>query len=400
MKLTATTVRTEELPKGKREAIFFDDDIPGFGLRLREGGSRSFIFQYKLGPRHRRLSLGKASPATLTEMRKTAAKLYAKTRLGEDVAGQKVQAKRRAAETFKPYAEQFLQSLQPHYRPRSFKQVERHLLKHAKALHGLPLGKIDRRDIAGVIVSVANASGATEANRVRSSCSSFFNWAISHGLVEHNSVDGAPKHAERSRDRVLTRGELRLILNNLEDNEYGKIVWLLALTAQRVTEIGALRWCEVGADQILLPAERTKNHRAHIIPLSEAAAAIIAKQPRREGCDTLFGSEHGFTNWNFWKAKLDSAITAANGGKLPRWTLHDLRRTSATMMADDLGIQPHIVEAVLNHVSGHKAGVAGIYNRASYLREKTAALNLWADLLVSVAENRDSNVVTMPRREA
>ena len=81
-KLTATTVRTEELPKGKSEQIFFDDDIPGFGLRLREGGSKSFVFQYKLGPRNHRMSLGKATPATLTEMRKTAAKLYARVRLG------------------------------------------------------------------------------------------------------------------------------------------------------------------------------------------------------------------------------------------------------------------------------------------------------------------------------
>jgi integrase len=401
MKLTATTVRTEELPKGKREQIFFDSEIPGLGLRIREGGTRSLIYQYKIGPRNRRMTLGRASPATLTEMRKVAAQLYARIKLGQDPAGEKVEAKRAAAETFKPYVEQFLQALQAHYRPRSFKQVERHLLKHAKSLHGLPLGKIDRRDIATVIVSVTNASGATTANRVRSSCSSFFTWAISHGLVEHNPVDGAPRHAERSRDRVLTPAELRLIWNSLEDNEYGAIVKLLALSAQRVSEIGALRWREIGADQILLPAERTKNHRSHVIPLSAPAAAIIATQPKREGSDTLFGSEHGFTNWNFWKERLDKTITQANGGKpIPRWTTHDLRRTAATMMADDLGIQPHIIEAILNHVSGHKAGVAGIYNRASYLREKRAALDLWADRLLAIAEGRDSNIVAMPRREA
>jgi integrase len=251
-----------------------------------------------------------------------------------------------------------------------------------------------------VIVSVTNAGGAPTANRVRSSLSTFFNWAISHGLLDHNPVDGAPRHEERSRDRVLTPAELRLIWNNLEDNEYGSIVKLLALTAQRVTEIGALHWSEIGADQILLPGERTKNHRSHVVPLSAPATAIIAKQPKREGCDTLFGSERGFTNWNFWKERLDGAITQANGGKpLPRWTTHDLRRTAATMMADDLGIQPHIIEAVLNHVSGHKAGVAGIYNRASYLREKRAALNVWGDRLLAIAEGRASNVTPF-RREA
>ena len=401
MKLTANNVRTNELPDGKSDHIFWDADIPGFGLRLREGGSRSFIFQYKIGAKHRRIALGRASPATFTETRKTAAKLYARVQLAEDPADAKVEAKRQAAETFKPYADQFLQAMQAHYRPRSFKQVERHLVKHAKALHGLPLGKIERRDIAGVIVSVTNAGGAPTANRVRSSLSSFFTWAISHGLLDHNPVEGAPRHEERSRDRVLTEHELRLIWNSLEDNEYGSIVKLLALTAQRVAEIGALHWSEIGADQILLPAERTKNHRPHVIPLSAPAAAIIAKQPRREGCDTLFGRKHGFNNWHFWKERLDKTITQANGGTpLPRWTTHDLRRTAATMMAEDLGIQPHIIEAILNHVSGHKAGVAGIYNRASYQREKTAALHLWADRLLAIAEGRDSNIVALARREA
>ena len=71
------------------------------------------------------------------------------------------------------------------------------------------------------------------------------------------------------------------------------------------------------------------------------------------------------------------------------------------MMADDLGIEPHIIEAVLNHVSGHRAGVAGVYNRASYRVAKTVALNRWADLLLSIAEGRPgSNIVAMPRREA
>jgi integrase len=400
MKLTATTVRTAELPDDKSEQILFDDDVPGFGLRLRQR-SKNFIFQFKIGTKHRRMTLGKASAATLTEMRRTAAQLYAKVRLGEDVAGQKIQAKRAAAETFKPYVEQFLQALQAHYRPRSFKQVERHLLRHVRGLHSLPLGKIDRRDIASVIVSITNASGATEANRCRSSLSTFFNWAISHGLVEHNPVDGAPRHAERSRDRVLTANELRLVWNSLEANEFGKIVKLLALSAQRVSEIGGLRWSEIGADEILLPAARVKNHRAHIIPLSAPAAAIIAAHPKRKGVDTLFGSEHGFNNWNFWKARLDKTIAQANGGPIPRWTLHDLRRTAATMMADDLGIEPHIIEAVLNHVSGHRAGVAGVYNRASYRVAKTVALNRWADLLLSIAEGRPgSNIVAMPRREA
>jgi hypothetical protein len=105
MRLTANNVRTEELPDGKSEQIFFDDDIPGFGLRVREGGSRTFVFQYRLGPKQRRMALGKATPATLIETRKAAAKLYARVQLGEDPADEKAEAKRQAAETFKLYVE-------------------------------------------------------------------------------------------------------------------------------------------------------------------------------------------------------------------------------------------------------------------------------------------------------
>jgi integrase len=91
--------------------------------------------------------------------------------------------------------------------------------------------------------------------------------------------------------------------------------------------------------------------------------------------------------------KLDARITATHG-KLPRWTPHDLRRTAATRMAE-LGVQPHVIEAVLNHVSGHKAGVAGIYNRATYDKEKRLALNLWATHLLSVIEGRKSNILPL-----
>jgi integrase len=82
-------------------------------------------------------------------------------------------------------------------------------------------------------------------------------------------------------------------------------------------------------------------------------------------------AECGFQGWSKCKAALDEQTKSIDA-----WRLHDIRRTAATRMAE-LGAQPHVVEAVLNHVSGHKAGVAGIYNRSSYAAEKKAALDLW-----------------------
>ena len=81
---------------------------------------------------------------------------------------------------------------------------------------------------------------------------------------------------------------------------------------------------------------------------------------------------------------------------LEHWTIHDLRRTVATGMAE-LGVQPHIIEALLNHVSGHKGGVAGIYNRATYDKEKREALNLWGEHVLSVIEGRGAKVLPLKR---
>jgi integrase len=115
-----------------------------------------------------------------------------------------------------------------------------------------------------------------------------------------------------------------------------------------------------------LPAARTKNRLEHDVPLSPAATVILTGTPRRAGRDLVFGEGvGGFSGWSLAKAALDKRLP------IKPWRLHDLRRTAATRMGD-LGVLPHVIEAVLNHISGHKAGVAGIYNRATYAAEKRA----------------------------
>jgi Arm DNA-binding domain len=145
MKLTANSVRTAELPAGKSEVIFFDDDIPGFGLRLRAQGSRTFIFQYKLGRAQYRLNLGKVEALNFAEVRKMALQHYASVKRGENPADDKAAALRQASETFKFYVDRYLGALRQCYRPRSFTEIQRHLLKHARSLHGMQLAKISRR---------------------------------------------------------------------------------------------------------------------------------------------------------------------------------------------------------------------------------------------------------------
>jgi len=274
------------------------------------------------------------------------------------------------------------------------------LLKHSKALHGLQLTAIVRRDVATVIAAVAESCGDPSSNRVRASLSSFFRWAMGEGLIDQNPVAGTNKREEKKRTRVLSPDELRLVWTHAGDDRFGSILKLLALTGARADEIAALRWSEINGDLIVLPPERVKGNRTHEIPLAAAAREIIEAQPKRTNADgtprdLIFGGgQGGFSGWSNSKAKLEERIKAATGKSLPHWTPHDLRRSFSTH-ANELGVLPHVVEACLGHVSGFRGGVAGTYNLALYRSEKRAALERWADCLLAWVEGRESNVVTL-----
>jgi integrase len=213
------------------------------------------------------------------------------------------------------------------------------------------------------------------------------------GLIELNPAIGTNRADERSRERVLSDAELAVVWRACREDSYGRIVKLLMLLGQRREEIGAMADQEIRLERDgghwSIPGERTKNSRPHEVPLPSSAAAILREAPRVKGRKSLFGEGVGpFSGWSKARRALDARI-AATGTELAPWRLHDLRRTVATRMAE-LGIQPHVIEAVLNHVSGSKAGVAGIYNRAAYGPEKRHALNLWAAHLESVVAGRYS----------
>jgi integrase len=399
MKLTQATTATLTLPDGKSEVITFDDDLPGFGLRIRRGGARSWVYQFKLGTRHRRITLGNAAVLTATQARKTAAELHAMVRLGRDPAGEKAEGRLRAGETMAAAVQAYLALKRGELKPRSYVEVERHLLKHGKPLLGLQLARIDRRTIAIQLTAVTTESGAVSANRMRSSLVAFFGWCVREGMLECNPAIGTNRKAEQSRDRVLTDVELKTVWNaTTGDDDYSAIVRLLTLTGQRANEIAALRWSEILEDRIALPASRTKNSRAHSIPITAAARAILDSRPRG-GDDFVFGARQGapFSGWGTRKVALDQRI-ADEGIEIDHWTHHDLRRTMATWLAES-GTSPHIVEALLNHVGGHKAGIAGIYNRASYEPQKRLALEKWAAHVEALATDaRPSTVVSLHHR--
>jgi integrase len=366
--------------------------------RLRRPTSSRWVedvhFSVKAGAKQRRLTLGPVTALDLGKARDAAKDLYAQVRLGGDPAGEKAQARLKAGETFAATAALYLRHQQAKMRPRSFAQVQRHLNLYARPLHRLGLEKVTKRDIAACIASVRTNSGPVTSNRARATISAFFTWAMGEGLVEANPVIGTNRSEEKPRERVLDPAELRLIWSALRNDDTGAIVKLLMLTGQRAGEIAGLRWSEIRDDAIVLPGERTKNHRPHTVPLSQAARGIIAKQQHREGRDLIFGRVGRYNGWSYGLVALNKRITEVVGRSLPHWTPHDLRRSFATHAAE-IGIQPHIVEACLNHVSGHKGGVAGIYNKATYEPEKRTAFDRWAEHLLAIVEGHESNVTPL-----
>jgi len=152
MRFTTANVRALAIPADRSEVIYWDDLVPGLGVRLRAGGSKVWIFQYKLGRRKtRRMTLGAVTASDAGKIRTTASDLYRRVKAGEDPQGQKIKSKIEAAETFKAVVGEFLAYKQAELRPGSHVGVTHHLMVHARPLHPLQLGKIDRRDVAQTI---------------------------------------------------------------------------------------------------------------------------------------------------------------------------------------------------------------------------------------------------------
>jgi integrase len=334
-------------------SFVWDSGLIGFGVR-RQLRSAFYLIRYRVGGKQRYFTIGRHGELAPDQARKEAQRL-----LGQIASGKPLE--KVETDSFGDAVESYLAFARSRLRSRTLVEIERHLRKYSAPLH-LRLDTISRKDVAGVLTGY---EGSTR-NRVRASLSSMFSWAVKEGLAELNPVTQTWKLAEPARERVLSPDELRRVWLALPSDDYGTIVKLLLLTGQRRDEIGGLQWNEINLTDALIgfPGARTKNHREHTLPLPAQALALFPSK----GEGKLFA----FNNWHKAKTRLD--LKAGVNG----WRLHDLRRTCATGMAE-LGVQPHIIEAVLNHVSGHKAGVAGIYNRASYATAMRSALQRWAD---------------------
>jgi integrase len=396
LKLDSKAIAKLALPPDQDEQFYWDTDLSGFGLRMRKGGHWTFVAQYRNRGRTRRLVVGDAKKVDATQARKAARKILAEVELGGDPQGAKQEARRQAVHTLHSVAHNYLEAKAPALRPASYKVTKLYLTgAYFKPLHATAVTAITRADVAARVGAITRASGSVTAKQARAALSTLFKWAMGEGLTSDNPVIGTNVPAGPiARERVLTDLELVSVWRACDEDDFGRIVRLLILLGCRRAEAGGMRWSEIDVEAATwkLPGARTKNKRAMTLPLSPAALAIIKAVPQTNR-DELFGMRavSGFTEWDKAKQALDERL----GDTVAPFRLHDLRRSVATKMADDLGVFPHIVETVLNHAGGHKAGTAGIYNRANYTSQVRNAMIQWSEHVMALVEGRKDKVVPL-----
>ncbi len=387
--------------------LFFDVQLPGFGVRATAGGAKVFLYQYRVGPVVRRYVLGDWPGTTAAQARRLADTHRGTVRAGGDpvadkrarhaaqLAGEAAarQERREAAFTLAALLDAWeargLADRRESYRTDAL----RRLRKSLAPLLGRPAKAVTRTEAAELLAELAATSGPVGANRIMAYARACYGWGGKANLVEANPFAGlAPPGRERARDRVLAPEEVRAVWRAAGElgPVHGGYVRFLLLTLQRREEVAGATWSELAPDLSTwtIPAERAKNDRAHLVHLAPDARAVLEVIPRVRA-SLVFALPGGgkLTAFSAIKRRLDAAIAAeeaqaaAEQGRevvpVAPWTFHDFRRAGVTALAGQ-GFPPHVCDRLLNHVSGAIQGVAAVYQRAEFLAERKAALEAWA----------------------
>jgi integrase len=401
-KTRLTVAAVERLkPPEAGQIEYFDTHLPAFGLRISYSGTKAWFVTTRVDGKLTRITLGRHPAITLAEARDNARQVIEQAKAGKDPREIQAEARRQKEHerrtTFGGIVELFMQRhVRRNLRPNTAREYRRILQgPDTEDWQSRPITSITKADVVDLLHRIEARGSPAAANRALAYLSKFFNWCL-----EQDQLTASPAArvraltSTRSRERVLSPEELVWVWKGLDGwtSTFAALFKILLLTGQRRAEVGGMRWAELrdlGNDQAVweLPATRTKNRQAHLVPLATEVQDILSGLPRIGPLVFTSRSERSISGFSKAKAVLDERITAlrvkAGLAPLPAWTLHDLRRTMVTMMNERLGIAPHIVEAVVNHISGpSKRGVAGVYNRALYLDERRRALEAWATFVI------------------
>jgi integrase len=383
-----------------------DAGLPSFFLNVQSSGHRSFVLRYRIGGRTRKWTIGSFPQLSLEQARTMAREAIVKIkRDGYDPSAEKAASRRPGSlsgtpRTIDELVEKFLESyVRKNCGPATVKAYTRYFHKDiVPAWKGRDAATIRRADIRLLIDKVAER-GDVLANRTLSAIATMFNWAVDKELVEANPAAGLKKMKEDARERVLSDGELKLMLDAadaLSNPVEQQFVHTLLLTLQRRSEVAGMRWSEILDEGVwVIPGARTKNKREHRVPLSATVLEILAARPK----DTafVFPNARGsapFADFSRLKNELDKFITEANGIRIAQWGLHDFRRTGISAMPG-LEVDVVVADKALNHKSSVLKGAAATYQRFNFEPGIRKALEAWATHL---AKLRADNVIDFRRR--
>ena len=362
--LTDLAIRSLKAPaKGQKD--YFDDALAGFGVRVSQGGTRSFFLFTGKAHNRRRHAIGRVGIITLAQARVEAKRLLAEQTLGHS---------KPKSITFSAALTIFEQQKYPELKARTVHDYKAIFRRHfSKKLGDVRLADISFETVTAITDRLVSTK--SEHRHALVVAGTFFRWCVRRRFLKHNPLDGADIPKAGKRKRVLSDAELVEVYRGAEAHGYpfGTIVQLLIMSGQRRGEIAALRgtWLSHNQQAVTFPPEITKNNREHIVPLGPVALGLLEEL---DGDGLLFPAVGGkgkpFSGFSKCKKALDKTLK-----NVKPYTLHDLRRTFSTNIAK-LGVPPHIKEALLNHISA-KSEVEAIYDMWTYLPEMRSALEKW-----------------------
>ena len=378
MRLNEQVIRALETPE-KAHRIWYDNEIPGFGVRVTRAGTRAFILNYRVEGRERRMTIGTWPSWTATAARNRAKELRREIDQGIDPLGSK--ERQRSAKTFSELAKEYLEKYAS--KKKSGYRDAEYLRRDVLPRWGRRKAKDITRSSVMDLVEAKAETAPIAANRLLACVSKVFNWAIARGYLDTNPCVRVPAPGvEKKRDRVLSEDEILAFWTALDEGgdstaNVKSILRLILITAQRPGEVCEMEWADIDGEWWTIPAEKAKNGLSHRVPL--CAMALQELETRR-------GSED---RWVFRSPVGDQPIRVGTESKairrhqcfgLAHFTPHDLRRTAATGMGS-LGVQRFVLARVLNHV---ESDVTSVYDRASYDGDKRKALAKWDRRLRSI----------------
>jgi integrase len=380
-----------------------DRGCPGLFLIVQPSGLKSWAVRYRIAGRSRKLTLDGGGALTLAAARAAATEALHQVELGVDPAAAKQAAKATTAEQealraqdgvaklFTQFIELYAKRKLKPETLRQYESVGRRFIM--PTWRGRTVHDVKKREVIDLTDKIA-VDRPYMANRVLEVIHKFFAWLVARDVITVNPAAGiATPGVEQARERYLNDGEIAALWAACEhDAIFGAAVRLLILTGCRRNEVAEMTWAEIDADARVwtLPAERSKNKKPHVVPLSPLASRIIGGVPRIAGCPYVFSTtgKGPIANFDQFKKRLDARLN------LEPWRIHDLRRSCASGL-QRLGVRLEVTESVLGHRSGSFRGIVRVYQRHDFADEKRAALERWSDHIESITTGKPGKVIRL-----